>query len=137
MKQLLAAALCLCISFASNVSASAPQFKIIRVPELKTLMAEAKFPVHIFDANGGKTRSKDGIILGAKLLSSSGSYDVAKELPEDLKATLVFYCYNPSCTASHTAARRALAAGYSDVSVLSDGIIGWRLNGGQVVNGKS
>ena len=132
MKQLLVATLCLWIGLASNVSASTPEFKIMRVPELKTLISEATSPVHIFDANGAKTRSKDGIILGAKLLSSSASYDVAKELPEDPKARLVFYCYNPSCTASHTAARRAIEAGYSDVSVLSDGIIGWKMAGGQV-----
>jgi rhodanese-related sulfurtransferase len=27
--------------------------------------------------------------------------------------------------ASHEAARRAVAAGYTDVSVMSDGIVGW------------
>jgi rhodanese-related sulfurtransferase len=31
--------------------------------------------------------------------------------------------------ASHEAARRAVAAGYTDVSVMSDGIAGWRKAG--------
>ena len=132
MKSLIIASLCLCIGFVSNVWASNPELNFIHVPDLKSWMSDAKVPVHIFDANGAKTRSGEGIIIGAKLLSSSGSYDVAKELPADQKARLVFYCYNPSCTASHTAARRAIDAGYSDVAVLGDGIIGWKLAGGQV-----
>jgi rhodanese-related sulfurtransferase len=35
--------------------------------------------------------------------------------------------------ASHEAARRAVAAGYVDVSVMSDGISGWRNAGERVV----
>ncbi len=31
--------------------------------------------------------------------------------------------------ASHEAARRAVAAGYTDVSVMADGITGWRMAG--------
>jgi rhodanese-related sulfurtransferase len=46
-------------------------------------------------------------------------------LPADKHAELVFYCTNWLCTASHEAARRAVGAGYEDVSVMSDGIMGW------------
>ena len=49
----------------------------------------------------------------------------AEMLPTDHTASLVFYCANESCTASHTAAEAAVALGYSDVSVMGGGIQGW------------
>jgi len=126
---LLLSSLLVCFSaFAEDTKAT--EFNLIHYKELKTLLNDkAKNPVHIFDANGSKTRSEEGVIPGAVLLSSSGDYDTAKELPSDHKAALVFYCYNPRCTASHTAAERATKAGYSNVNVFSDGIIGWKENG--------
>jgi rhodanese-related sulfurtransferase len=70
-------------------------------------------------------RSTSGVIPGAHLLSSDDKYDVATTLPPEKNAKLVFYCADTQCTASHEAARRAMAAGYTDVSVMSDGIKGW------------
>jgi rhodanese-related sulfurtransferase len=83
-----------------------------------------KKPFAVFDANGKSTRDAQGIIPTAVLLPSSSSYDLAL-LPKDKATPTVFYCSNERCTASHTAAKRALEAGYSDVSVLSVGISGW------------
>ena len=57
------------------------------------------------------------------------AYDVAKELPADKNAKLVFYCANTMCKASEQAANRALEAGYVDVAVLPDGIMGWKSAG--------
>ena len=37
---------------------------------------------------------KNGVIAGAKLLSSFDHYDIQKELPADKNAPLVFYCSN-------------------------------------------
>ena len=58
------------------------------------------------------------------LLPSSSAYDLAL-LPADKATPTVFYCANERCTASHSAAKRALDAGFTDVSVLSAGISGW------------
>ncbi len=54
-------------------------------------------------------------------------YDgVSREvLPADPGTPLVFYCYNEQCSAAATAAESAVALGYSDVSVMSAGILGW------------
>jgi len=67
-------------------------FQIIHVADLAKLMADPHSKVQIFDANHPSTRENFGIIPGAHLLSSSSNYDVAKELPADKNAKLVFYC---------------------------------------------
>ncbi len=76
------------------------------------------------DANGQKTREKMGTLPGAVLLTDSEQYGVS-ELPTDKSKTLVFYCANTQCGASHEAAERAITAGYTSVKVMPDGIAGW------------
>jgi rhodanese-related sulfurtransferase len=76
------------------------------------------------DANGDATRKKLGVIPGAVLLTDSDTFSTS-ELPADKTKTLVFYCANTRCGASHDAAKRALTAGYANVKVLPDGIAGW------------
>ncbi len=118
MKTLLALILC-SIAFANQ------PFKLIYVKDLAELQAKKDIKLAIFDANGEKMRKKEGMIVGAKPLSSSSNYDLA-ELPADKSTKLVFYCGNLQCTASHTAAERAAENGYSDVMVMADGIMGWK-----------
>ncbi len=76
------------------------------------------------DANGEQTRKKMGVVPGAVLLSDSDTFSVS-ELPADKSKTLVFYCANNHCGASHEAADRALTAGYTNVKVMGEGIAGW------------
>ena len=76
------------------------------------------------DANGEGTRKKMGVIPGAVLLTDSDAFSTS-ELPADKSKTLVFYCANTHCGASHEAAARALTAGYTNVKVLPEGIAGW------------
>jgi rhodanese-related sulfurtransferase len=84
------------------------------------------------DANSDSTRAENGVIPGARLLTSSGRYDPGAELPTDQAANLVFYCGNTDCRASDGAAERALEAGYSNVKILRAGIAGWVAAGQQV-----
>lgn len=81
------------------------------------------------DANGAETRSKFGVIPGAVLLTSYAEYNPALELPATKDQKLVFYCANTQCQASHEAAKKALGAGYTNVAVLPDGIMGWKKAG--------
>jgi rhodanese-related sulfurtransferase len=114
--------------FAVTLSAqAASQFKLIHPQDLAQLI-QTGHP-YIVDANTAQTRSDYGVVPGAHLLTSSASYDISKELPPNKNATLVFYCANTKCGASHSAAERAITAGYSDVSVMSDGIMGWKSAG--------
>lgn len=80
------------------------------------------------DANGSETRTKQGVIPGAVLLTSSSQYDL-KELPANKDAQLVFYCANQKCSASEAAAQRAIDNGYKNVAVLPEGIAGWKQAG--------
>lgn len=80
------------------------------------------------DANGAETRTKQGVIPGAVLLTSSSQYDL-KELPANKDAKLVFYCASQKCSASEAAAKRAIENGYTNVAVLPEGISGWKQAG--------
>jgi rhodanese-related sulfurtransferase len=125
----LLAVLIITVQFANTANAEtleASNFKLIDYAQLKSLIqSKDKNSLSIFDANNSKTRKEKGMIPGAVALSSAGEYGVEKELPPNKAATLVFYCYNPICTASHTAAERATQAGYNNVNVFSGGIVGW------------
>ena len=82
----------------------------------------------IIDANGSDTRQEMGVIPGATLLTNYRSYALT-ELPAEKSTKLVFYCGGKMCRASDGAAARASEAGYKDVSVMRDGIKGWRSAG--------
>ena len=89
------------------------------------------------DANGAQTRAEHGVVPGATLLTSSGSYDVDAELPADASATLVFYCGNTDCHASDGAAERARQAGRANVRVMREGIAGWVASGRETAQPQS
>lgn len=103
--------------------------KKISVADLDKLLSKKGKEVYLFDANVESTRIDVGIIPGAKFVSSSEKYDLKKDLPVNLESTLVFYCANAHCTASHLAARKAISFGYKNVSVMTDGIFGWKKAG--------
>ncbi len=122
-------AVCLVISsLAVAVRAEAPRFKVLHAADLAAELQSAT-PPEVFDANAASVREHAGVIPGARLLASYKKYNVALELPADKKSALVFYCANTLCTASHVAAERAIDAGYTDVSVMVDGIFGWKKAG--------
>ena len=50
-------------------------------------------------------------------------------MPLSKSSQLVFYCATERCGASHTAALRAMDAGYTNVAVLVSGIKGWKAAG--------
>jgi rhodanese-related sulfurtransferase len=100
----------------------------VTVTELASQLKASPAAIPV-DANNEKTRAKDGVIPGAKLLTSASAYDPAKEIGAPKDAHLVFYCANTRCTASHTAAKRAMEAGYTNVSILPEGIAGWKAAG--------
>jgi len=108
------------------------KFQIIRADELANMMEDPSSHVKVYDANLVDTRERVGVIDGAHLLSSYDNYNVAKELSADKNAKIVFYCFDKRCMASHEAARRAIDAGYKNVSVMGDGIVGWRIMGAPI-----
>ena len=122
---LLISAMTMCVTAFAGTQ---EKFKLITAGELAEQIDKKEPALVVFDVNGEKTRKADGVIPGAKLLPST-KYDIAQELPADKNAKLVFYCANLKCMASHSAAERAVEAGYSHVSVMKDGIEGWKKSG--------
>jgi len=92
----------------------------VSVDELDRLLASHQCMA--VDANGDSTRRQMGVIPGAVLLRDLDAID---QLPADKATGLVFYCANSACRASHEAAEKAIAAGYTHVRELPDGIAGW------------
>jgi rhodanese-related sulfurtransferase len=128
-------ALALAVAFAAPVAAFACEGeghsaelapKKVTVPELAKLNTAKQ--ATIFDANDNAFRSKNGIIPGAILLTSSSEFALS-ELPAKKDAKVVFYCASAMCGASNGAAKKALSAGYTDVAVLPDGLAGWKKAG--------
>ncbi len=117
-----ALALALASACSEEEAASAP-IPELSVAQVASMMESGEAVV--VDANGEETRRENGVIPGARLLTSSGSYDPAAELPADKATNLVFYCGNTNCRASDGAAERARQAGYSHVNVMRAGIAGW------------
>ena len=93
----------------------------------------AKGTAQAVDANGVDTRKHEGVVPGAVLLTDSESYALT-ELPTDKAKELVFYCANTHCGASHHAAEKAIASGYTNVKVMPEGIAGWVKAGKKVQN---
>ena len=104
----------------------AAELPTVTVDELATLILDGEGQA--VDANNAATRERQGVIPGATILSHFERYDVA-ELPADKAKSLVFYCANESCGASHAAAEKAKLAGWTDVRVLPAGIAGWKKAG--------
>ncbi|XXF78617.1 rhodanese-like domain-containing protein [Myxococcaceae bacterium GXIMD 01537] len=111
----------------TTAQAAKPAVQTVTIEQVASLQKEKKATV--LDANRAEFREKNGIIPGATLLTSFNSYDIARELPATKAQKLVFYCANTQCKASHAAAERALEAGYTDVAVLPDGLMGWKKAG--------
>ena len=106
----------------SAASTPVPELKIAEVDQLLKDKSG-----RVVDANGAETRREYGVIPGAILLTDHKNYPVS-ELPADKSTKLVFYCGGTACRASDAAADRAAHAGYSNVSVLREGIRGWKLS---------
>ncbi len=98
--------------------------KEISVKEVQQFVDSKAATVAILDANNENARTDAGVVPGAILLTSYNKYAIS-ELPKDKNTTLVFYCYNSYCQASHAAAERAIEAGYKDARVMKAGIVGW------------
>jgi rhodanese-related sulfurtransferase len=81
------------------------------------------------DANSVEFRAKNGVIPGAIQLTSSSQYEPAKELPQAKDTRLFFYCAGEKCSSSHTAATKAIEAGYTNVMVMPEGMTGWKKAG--------
>ena len=109
----------------SDTSAAKAEIAEISVEDASKALESGAVAV---DANSSSTREKNGTVPDAIILTSSYKYDLA-QLPEDKSKDLIFYCSNTNCTASDAAAERASSNGYEKVSIMREGIKGWKQAG--------
>ena len=91
-------------------------------------MSQKEKKALLVDANNEMFRSRNGVIPGAMLLTSL-QFEPTKELPPVKDQQLIFYCANAHCGASHMAAKKAMDSGYTNVSVMPEGLMGWKIAG--------
>lgn len=108
----------------ASMATAAEPVKEVSVSEVQQYVSAKTPNVVIVDANNDEARKDAGVVPSAILLTSYNQYAI-NELPADKATTLVFYCYNSYCQASHAAALRAIGAGYKDARVMKAGIVGW------------
>ncbi|MFC5701945.1 rhodanese-like domain-containing protein [Cohnella faecalis] len=87
---------------------------------------------YIYDCNPLRRFEKHRIPGSARL--DPGRY-TESELPADKNAFVLFYCLEVRCSASLTAARRAMEMGYENAAYMPEGINGWLEAGLQVESG--
>jgi rhodanese-related sulfurtransferase len=104
----------------------APRFAQISVGDVAARIAAPDGHIAVFDANARDTFAEHHV-PGATWVH----YDEvsAETLPADHATSLVFYCANEQCSASHVAANSAIDLGFTDVSVMGAGIDGWIASG--------
>jgi rhodanese-related sulfurtransferase len=94
------------------------------VDEVSQVVTKPSANTVVIDVNPESVRNAKGIIPNSIKLSSYDKYALS-ELPADKNIKLIFYCYNEKCGASTEAANRAIANGWTNVSVMKAGIVGW------------
>lgn len=106
----------------SESGEAAPRYAMISVDQVAARLDAHDAHLAVFDANGRDTYDEHHV-PGATWVH----YDsvTADTLPADRSTSLVFYCANEHCTASHVAADTAIDLGFTDVSVMGAGIQGW------------
>ena len=108
----------------TGYATAAEQVLEVTVEDVQKFVQDKPANVAILDVNNDDARKGAGVVPSAILLTSYNQYAMT-ELPKDKNTTLVFYCYNSYCQASHAAALRAISAGYKDARVMKAGIAGW------------
>ncbi len=113
--------------FTALAAHAAEEYKFISTEDLTKGIQDKKLVV--IDCNTPEV-FKAGHIPGAIFLDTS-KLD-ASVLPKDKTASLVFYCKNPRCMASHKGAGFAKSNGYANIQVYPLGIEGWEKAGQKV-----
>lgn len=106
---------------------AAPDVGTTTIEEVSQLVGSEA--VSIYDANSAQQYAS-GHVPGAIHLPFDQV--TLEKLPKEKNARIIFYCWNPMCTSSHDAASKAASLGYTNVSVMSDGINGWKKAGQKV-----
>jgi rhodanese-related sulfurtransferase len=119
----IAITLLIAVAFVSTAFCSTPlegeKYSLITLREARDLQGKAG--VFFMDVNEQEVYERYHI-AGATPVTSE---DLRRFLPQDKQSTIIFYCAERRCYASHAAAREAIQLGYTRVLVMPEGIFGW------------
>jgi rhodanese-related sulfurtransferase len=77
---------------------------------------------------------RDHSIPGSICIPSGTFDEQTGRLPRDKQRKLVYYCESDLCRRSNQCAEKAIKLGYTDVSVLKNGLPGWKMAGYEAVS---
>lgn len=119
-------------SGSESTTEAAPRFAQVSIDNVAARLDAHDARLAVFDANGRSTFDEHHV-PGASWVD----YDsvTAEVLPADHTMSLVFYCGDEQCSASHVAAETAVDLGFTDVAVMGAGISGWLAAGKPVETG--
>lgn len=130
---------CLAISFvltifaSATLSASEADFKIISTEQLKAMLDEKK-DFALIDART-KEEYQEAHIAGAISIPEKSFDELKYLLPSDKNSLLVFYCNGVKCGKSKRSAKKAMALGYTNISIYNEGFPVWEEKGLKIVAG--
>ena len=80
----------------------------------------------LVDSRPKRTKYDKGHVPTAISIPDSQFDKLQDQLPQDKARTLVFYCGGLKCPLSHKSAKKAIALGYTNVNVFSEGYPAWK-----------
>lgn len=98
---------------------SDPRVAHVSIAEVQRFLG--KPAVYVYDVNLPEIWTKNHL-PGAIHVTSP---NLQRYLPADKQAIIIFYCAEPRCYASESAAAKAIRSGYTRVYVMPEGIFGW------------
>ena len=87
---------------------------------------DAKADMALVDARPKRTKYDKGHIPTAVSIPDSQFDKMTDQLPRNKEKLLVFYCGGLACKLSHKSAGKAIALGYTNVKVFSEGYPAWK-----------
>ncbi len=99
------------------------QLKTLSFEQLASRMEQKS--VELFDVSPRAAREAYGVIPGARIVNETTFEGLVQRLPKNKAAAVAFYCGENECREARSAAKAALKAGYTDVSVLIGGVRDW------------
>jgi rhodanese-related sulfurtransferase len=113
-------------------SAEKPAWKVIQ-PEALHRMLEQKSNFTLINTMS-TIECRDHSIPKSLCIPCETLENQIGKLPDDKQRKIVFYCESELCLRSYKAAEKALKHGYMDVSVLKDGLPGWKKAGYEITS---
>jgi len=117
----------------ASIRAAGKEFRVVSTVELKSMMDEKKSFV-LVDTRTSE-EFQEAHIKGAVSIPEKNFETQLSLLPADKNALIVLYCNGVKCGKSKKAAKKADAAGFTNIVLYAEGFPVWEENGFSIVAG--